>query len=255
MAGMQTIFQMLRESRFDDVIPIVSQTLRDAASESPQRLTEVAREIVRWQGIFKNTAQARTSETYFRTVHALLQELTGPDSAPAMAATENLAGLLGAIGNLEEAIQLREKVLTYLLSRFPKDDQRVMIVRDGLAILYRRAGRDEKAGELYGDTALCEHLKPVENYLRTNGIPVFSSNRPWSANCHIWVYFDALLDCQSLIDGLHLDSCIQIHDHRGTHDGSERGIVCTIHNDGIMGRHPSDASPLTRTVSGLGNNQ
>jgi hypothetical protein len=249
MSSVPTIFQMLREHRFDDVVPVVSQTLREAASESPQRLTEVAHEIVRWQGIFKNNAQAMTSETYFRTVLALLQELAGPESPPAMAAAENLAGLLGSIGKVDEAVQLREKVLAHLLSRFPKDDQRVMIVRDGLGILYRRAGRDAKSKELYADTELCEHLKPVEDYLRGKGIPVFSSGRPWSANCHIWVYFDALLDCQRLIDGLSLAPCVHIHDHRGTHDGSERGIVCTIHNDGIMGRHPADASPATRSVS------
>jgi hypothetical protein len=249
MSAVHTILQMLKEQRFDEVIPVVSQTLREAASESPRRLTEVAREIVRWQGFFKNTAQAMTSETYFRTVHALLQELAGPESPPAMAAAENLAGLLGSIGKVDEAIQLREKVLAHLLGRFSKDDERVMLVRDGLAILYRRAGRDEKSKDLYADTGLCEHLKPVEDYLRGKGIPVFSSARPWSANCHIWVYFDALLDCQRLIDGLNLATCIQIHDHRGTHDGSERGIVCSIHNDGIMGRHPADASPATKTVS------
>jgi len=241
MSTVPTILQMLRESRFDVVIPIVTRTLRDAAAESPQRLTEVARDIVRWQGVFKDTAQAMMSEPYFRSVHALLQELAGPESPAAMAAAENLAGLLGSIGEVDEAIRLREMVLAHLTGRFPKDDQRVMIVRDGLGILYRRAGREEKSKELYDDTALCEHLQPAEKYVRGQGAPVVSSRRPWSANCHIWLYFDALLDCRRLIDGLGLASCIEIHDHRGTHDGSERGIVCTIHHDGIMGRHPDDA--------------
>jgi hypothetical protein len=52
-----TILQLLREYRFDTVIPIVAQTLRDAAAESPQRLTEVAHDIVRWQGILPNTSR------------------------------------------------------------------------------------------------------------------------------------------------------------------------------------------------------
>src|SRR5262245_25325728 len=81
MSSVPSIFQMLREHRFDDVVPVVSQTLRAAASESPQRLKEVAQEIVRWQGISKSNAQAMTSETYFRTVFALLQELAGPESS------------------------------------------------------------------------------------------------------------------------------------------------------------------------------
>src|SRR5262249_47299545 len=137
MSSVTTIFQMLREHRFDEAIPVVSQTLREAAGESPQRLTEVAREIVRWQGIFKNNAEAVTSETYFRTVLSQLQELAGPESPPAMSAAENLAGILGSTGKVDEAIQLRETVLAHLLSRFPRDDDRVMIVREGLAILYR----------------------------------------------------------------------------------------------------------------------
>jgi hypothetical protein len=32
----------------------------DHSRESPQKLTEVARNLVRWQGFFKNTAQAQT---------------------------------------------------------------------------------------------------------------------------------------------------------------------------------------------------
>jgi hypothetical protein len=249
MSSIPAILQLLREYQFDSAIPAVTQTLRDAAAESPQRLTEVAGEIVRWKGVFKNNAQAMTSESFFRTVHAVLEELAGPESPAAMAAAENLAGLLGSIGRLDEAIALRERVLTHLSRRFPSDDQRIMIVREGLGVLYRRAGLEEKVNELYGDTGICEHLQPAEKYVRDQGAHVVSSARPWSSNCHIWVYFDALLDCERLITGLGLASCIQIHDHRGTHDGSERGIVCTIHNDGIIGPHPNDASPITKTVT------
>jgi hypothetical protein len=240
---------MLREGQFDSAIPVVTQTLRDAAAQSPQRLTEVAHDIVRWQGFFKNNAQAMSSEPYFRTVHALLEELVGPDSPAVMAAADNLAGLLGSIGKLDEAISLREKVLAHLTSRYRSDDQRVMIVEEGLRILYRRAGLEDKLDRLDGTIALCEHLQDAERYIREHGARVVSRSRPWSANCHVWVYVDALLDCERLITGLTLASCIQIHDHRGTHDGSERGIVCTIHNDGIMGPHPEDASPAAKAIT------
>jgi hypothetical protein len=244
-----TILQLLREYRFDSVIPIVTQTLRDAAAESPQRLSEVSRDIVRWQGIFKNTAQAMTSEPYFRTVYSILVELAGPESPVAMAAAENLAGVLGSIDKVDEAISLRERVLDHLRRRYASDDPRVMNVRDGLSILYRRAGRHEKLETIYRDTAVCEHLQAADRFIREHGAHVISAGQPWSANCHVWIYFDALLDCDRLIKGLGLASCVQIHDHRGTHDGSERGIVCTIHNDGLMGPHPEDASPAAKTVS------
>jgi len=243
------IVQLLRENRFDTAIPIVTETLRSAASQSPQKLTEVARELVRWQGVFKNTAEAMTSESYFRTVHSLLAELTGPESPATMAAAENLAGLLGSIGRIDEAIELREAVLAEMSKRVPLDDPRLMMVRDGLSILYQRGDRHDKLNELYKDTGLCEHLRAAEKYVRGQGGRVISTAQPWSANCHVWVYFDVLLDSDRLIKGLGLSSCVQVHDHRGTHDGSECGIVCTIHHDGIMGPHPADASPTTRKVT------
>lgn len=249
MSTIPEILQLLRERKFDTVIPLVTETLRKAAAESPQKLTEAARELVRYQGFFGNTAEARTSEPYFRAVHSVLTELAGPESPPAMAAMENLAGLLGSIDKVDEAITLREKVLAHVSDHFPRDDQRVMIVRDGLSILYQRAGREDKLKALYQDTGLCEHLSAAEEYIRNQGGRVISTGRPWSANCHVWVYFDTLLDCDRLIKGLHLDSCVQIHDHRGTHDGSERGIVCTIHHDGIMGPHPADAPASVKTVT------
>jgi len=58
-----------------------------------------------------------------------------------------------------------------------------------------------------------------------------------------------VLDCEGLIAALKLEACVQIHDHRGTHDGSERGLVCNIHNDGLMGPHPSDAGPEVNPIS------
>jgi hypothetical protein len=249
MSKLSEILELLQDNRFDDAIPLVTATLRNAAAESPQKLAEVARDFVRFQGFFRNNAEAVRSEPYFRTVHSLLSELAGPESPVAMSAAENLGGLLGSIGKVEEAIALREKVLTHLSNRFPSDDQRVMIVRDGLGILYQRAGREDKLKELFHDTGLCEHLRTAEKYVRDHGGRVLSAGRPWSANCHVWVYFDTILDCDRLIHGLGLASCVQIHDHRGTHDGSERGIVCTVHNDGVMGPHPSDASPATKTVT------
>jgi hypothetical protein len=249
MSTVPEILHLLRENRFDEAIPLLTAALRSAAAQSPDRLTEAARDVVSWKGHFKNTSQAITSEPYFRAVHGLLAELAGPESPAAIAAADNLGGLLGSIDKVDEAIALREKVLTHLRSRFPNDDQRVMVVRDGLSILYRRTGREEQLNELFRDTGLCEHLTPAEKYVRDHGGRVVSAGRPWSANCHVWVYFDTMLDSDRLIKGLGLDPCVQAHDHRGTHDGSERGIVCTIHHDGLMGPHPSDASAATKTVT------
>jgi len=249
LTAISSVLQMLRAQQFDDAVPAVSDALRQAAAESPGRLTEVAGEIVRWPGIFPNTDQAKRSEPFFRTVYSLLSELSGPESPLAMTAAQNLAGLLGSIDKIDEAISLRERLLDHVTHRFPSDDQRVMMARDSLAILYRRAGLEEMADHLYDETGLCEHLRSAEQYVRASGARVVACCRPWTTNCHIWVYVDSLLDCERLIANLRLDSCIQLHDHRGTHDGSERGIVCTLHNDAIMGPHPADAPPGVKTIS------
>ena len=240
---------MLKEHRFDQAVPLVESALREAAAQSPERLAEVARGVVAWRGIFAKASEEAASESYFRAVHRVLAELAGPESPAAMAAAENLAGILGSLGQTDEAIALREKVLDHVSRRFPADDPRVMQVRDGLAFLYRRAGHEAKVTKLFASVTLCEHLASAERYILGQGAKVVSCCQPWSENCHIWVYFDALLDCERLVQGLKLDACVVIHDHRGTHEGSERGLVCNIHHDALMGPHPSDAAPQVKTIT------
>jgi hypothetical protein len=103
--------------------------------------------------------------------------------------------------------------------------------------------------ELYASVQLCSHLQEAFNRLLDQGARLVYCGQPWSKNCHVWVYFDGVLDCEGVMRALELDPCVQIHDHRGTHDGSERGIVCTIHHDAIMGVHPSNAQPATKTLT------
>jgi hypothetical protein len=248
MTAIPEIIRTLNQCRFGEGTSMVQQLLREAAAESPERLTEASRGIVAWKGFFANIKEAEASEPYFRAVFVLLGELAGPDSPAAMAAAENLAGLLGTLDQIEEAIALRERVFAHVQQRFAPDDPRSMNIREGLAFLYRRAGRESAADELNRDTGLCEHLQPVERSLRAQGAKVTYRGQPWSDNCHSWIFLDAMLDCEGLIAGLKLDACVRVHDHRGTHDGSERGLVCTIHNDGVMGPHPSDAGPAVKTI-------
>ncbi|HLY60134.1 MAG TPA: hypothetical protein VKV95_05165 [Terriglobia bacterium] len=249
MGNSHEIPELLKSCRFDEAIPLMEQALREASAESSERLIEVARGIVAWPGIFGNTSEARASEACFRAVYRLLQQLAGAESPAAMAAAENLAGILGSIDQIEEAIVLREKVFASVIQRFPADDPRLQRVRDGLVFLYRQTGREDKIGDLYRNLGLCEHLTGALQYILGHGAQIVSCGQPWSKNCHIWVYFDALLDCERLKTGLSLEPCVQIHDHRGTHDGRERGLVCTAHYDALMGLHPSEAGPQTKTIT------
>lgn len=82
---------------------------------------------------------------------------------------------------------------------------------------------------------LCEHLRPVEAALKKAGAKELSRGQAWSQNCREWVYVDAYLDTSVILREFALPPCVEEHVHRGTHDGSERGIVCTEHQDAIMG--------------------
>jgi hypothetical protein len=248
MISVSAVLQMLNEKRFDEAVPLARRALAEAEQDSGERLIETARPLLAWKGFFADADEARQSEGYFREVHASLARLTGAASPATMAAAENLAGVLGSIDKIEEAIPLREQVFQHVKERFPFDDPRLIEVREGLGFLYRRAGRDEELAELYRDLGLCRHLAGAEQYIRGAGGKLVACCRPWSAHCHLWAYFDAQLDCESLIEGLGLDPCVRIHDHRGTHDGSERGLICTVHHDGLLGPHPTDTAYQNRII-------
>ena len=99
---------------------------------------------------------------------------------------------------------------------------------------------------------VCPHLQPVAEYLATTGVRVVSAGQAWSSNCRLWVYYDVVLDCESLISRFRLPSIVTIHDHRGTHDGAERGLQCSEHHDALMGIHPEYAKTAGREIRTVG---
>ena len=82
---------------------------------------------------------------------------------------------------------------------------------------------------------LCEHLRPIEELLIARGVAETFRGQAWSMNCREWVYFDCFLDIRAIRAAMSLPVCVQDHSHRGTHDGQERGLVCTQCNDAVMG--------------------
>ena len=89
-------------------------------------------------------------------------------------------------------------------------------------------------------TELCEHLAPLEAELRRLGVVLLSSGKAWSENCRCWLYFDCLLDLNSLRQRFSLPEHVVDHSHLGTHEGREAGFVCTRCHDAIMGINPKD---------------
>ena len=86
---------------------------------------------------------------------------------------------------------------------------------------------------------VCEHLLPLEKYISSVGAKETSRGKAWSANCRTWVYFDVILNVDALRKKLDLNDCIKVHEHIGTHSGTELGLICEVHEDGIMGAHPN----------------
>lgn len=86
--------------------------------------------------------------------------------------------------------------------------------------------------------AVCEHLAPALADLLAQGAGITFAGRAWSDNCRMWVYLDRVLDLEALRARHQLPDFVADHEHRGTHDGSERGLVCTRCRDAVMGLYP-----------------
>lgn len=93
----------------------------------------------------------------------------------------------------------------------------------------------------------CEHLQALGQAILAAGIRETYRGQAWSENCREWVYFACYLDLEALRSRFALDACVEDHVHRGTHDGSERGFVCSRCHDAVMGRHdPAPGVPVFR---------
>jgi hypothetical protein len=91
---------------------------------------------------------------------------------------------------------------------------------------------------------VCEHLSALECEVLARGVKETYRGQTWSRNCREWVYFECCFDLAALRTRLDFQACVVDHIHRGTHDGSEAGFVCSQCWDAIMGAHPTNAAGL-----------
>ena len=100
---------------------------------------------------------------------------------------------------------------------------------------------------------MCEHLRFLEDYLKAKKIPEIFRGQAWSDNCREWVYFDCVLDTESLKTKFNLPPFVITHENTDERSGTELGLVCTQCQDAIMGLHPkhSSSSKITITDDGL----
>ena len=223
MAGQQTVVDLFRERRFEEAAGVAEEIFRTGDRSAS---------ILALRPAFGDPLLLKASEIFFSRVAAAL-ETAG--SAEASLAAENLADVLHSNGKTAEAAAVRRRHY----DRLPSDSTDRMRARERLAMLYRILDDRGALDDLYSDIGLCAHLEPVLRVVMATGARIQYCGQAWSANCHIWVYFDTVLDCENLQTIHNLPGCVEIHDHRGTHDGAERGLVCREHHDGLMGTHPA----------------
>lgn len=92
---------------------------------------------------------------------------------------------------------------------------------------------------------VCEHLLDIEQALLAARVPVASRGQAWSRNCREWVYVDCFLDLPAIRARFAVPACVEDHAHRGTHDGQERGLVCSRCHDALMGLYEPVAGKPT----------
>ena len=97
---------------------------------------------------------------------------------------------------------------------------------------------------------VCAHLQPVKDYILQQGATIEWVGTPWSHNCRHWMYFKGVvLDGDGLKKRFNLPDFIVVHQHRGTHDGHEQGLVCSQDHDALMGPHAQMAPADAKVIS------
>lgn len=189
-----------------------------------------------------NVAHAKGYDALYRPLVEAFMAKFGPAAAEAAAMAERLALTYAYQHDFARAAETLEPVVAALTAERGESDREARRLRDCLAIHYRNAGRADLAEKLLPTARVCEHLRAVDAYLRDRGVKVAHVGQPWSRNCRTWVtYAGVILDTRALIERFGLSPPVEVHDHRGTHDGSEHGLYCAEHHDALVGAHPSSA--------------
>jgi hypothetical protein len=87
---------------------------------------------------------------------------------------------------------------------------------------------------------ICTHLSSAKKFIETFNPVVTYEGKAWTENSRYWIYYDAVIDAESLKIGLKMDECVLIEDMDDYKLGLEYGLWCSVCKDGIMGKHPRD---------------
>ncbi len=242
-----SVTRAFRERNYEEAARAAESIIRDDNGGAAARAAEALLGTPGLQPFFPNTKDLLAAEPYYSRVQLALERALGADDERVARHRTRLAHIVSARGQYDEAARLLAQSYSTLVGRSGPSDPQTMALRTNLATQYRLGGHEERADALYADVVLCDHLLPLQRDLLSQGARVFDVSQPWSDRCRLWMYFaDVVLDVDVLKARLNLPACVEAHRHRGTVDGAEQGLVCTIDYDAVMGLHPDVAPATTR---------
>ena len=91
--------------------------------------------------------------------------------------------------------------------------------------------------------ALCEHLQPVQGYLRSQSVAVEGPIKDsWYSYFRTVMRVDVVLDGPALRKKLKLSRTVRKYDEFDIKTGGEYGFYCEEHKDALIGIHPRFSS-------------
>lgn len=86
---------------------------------------------------------------------------------------------------------------------------------------------------------MCAHLRAAEVAVHEAGLRETYRGQPWTDRCRTWVYFDGVVPITDLLDrGLYDPAVVTVHANLDQRSGTEMGLYCNEHHDGLMGLLP-----------------
>ncbi len=242
LALLGALTEAYRAGRYDDATSLATELLNSAAAVSPDEAKEAAQAILdnrKLSPIFPNAASAAAAAPFFEHVLADMEGHLPIGSVIVAQFALKVAPFYTSQGQPERAAELTERALSSFSTALGPRHPQTRMARSSLAVQYRNMGRADRADAVFADTGICQHLRPVQEYIRSLGVRVYDVCTPWTENCRTWVYFEnVVVDTESLRSRFNLPASIVTHSHRGTHDGAEHGLVCQQDHDALMGVHP-----------------
>lgn len=86
----------------------------------------------------------------------------------------------------------------------------------------------------WSEHPLCDHLKPIENYLRARGAETWREE--YITRPEVKIFVRAYLDVDSIRDKVQISPCVDnFEDPPGPHSWNLKGFACKIHRHLIAG--------------------